>query len=189
MGRGRKTGLSDEERQLFREATADVRPLCEEPRQLPAREQRSQGDAALRRQLAENGPSHESQPPLSDPYQDSLDEAPRQFHRGGLQSKLLRRLRTGDLPLEGSLDLHGMRVEQARAALARFIDGAQGQGQRCLLLVYGKGYGSENGRGVLRRHALHWLRQHPALLAYAPAQPRHGGDGALYLLIRRGTVE
>ncbi len=181
MGKGRKSELSEEEQRLFREATADVRPLPQPGRVITAR---AKPDHEQRRRAAQREPE-----PAAPAFSDPLGEPPSHFHRGGLQSKLLRRLRTGDLPIEAILDLHGMRLEEARVALARFIDTAQARGQRCLLLIHGKGYGSEGGRGVLRHHALHWLSQHPALLAYTPAQARDGGEGALYLLIRRSSPE
>ncbi|MCB9982929.1 MAG: Smr/MutS family protein [Rhodospirillales bacterium] len=117
-------------------------------------------------------------------------------HAGvGLDRKNAEKLRKGLFPLEGRLDLHGMRRVQARAALEDFIVGAQASGKRCVLVITGKGAGSDGrrdpltaGDGVLRREVPVWLSEPPLsslVLKNVPAQPRHGGEGAFYVLLRR----
>lgn len=102
----------------------------------------------------------------------------------GLDRATAERLKRGRLPIEARLDLHGMTQEQAYRALAAYIAEARNAGRRCLLVITGRGSGS----GVLRAAVPRWLaepglRRH--LLAIAPAQPRDGGSGALYVLTRR----
>jgi len=99
----------------------------------------------------------------------------------GLDRATNDRLRRGQMAIDGRLDLHGMDREQAHRALDRFLEVSAAQGRRCLLLVTGKS-------GVLRAEAPRWLNQAPnrgRLIAFTPAQPRHGGTGALYLLLKR----
>ncbi|MGH6948239.1 MAG: Smr/MutS family protein [Kiloniellales bacterium] len=75
----------------------------------------------------------------------------------------------------------------AGKALDGFLAAAIGRGQRCLLVVTGKGRGGD-GSGVLRRRLPAWLEasgHRRAILALAPARPQHGGSGAFYLLLRR----
>lgn len=99
----------------------------------------------------------------------------------------LTRFRKGQMPIEGRLDLHGMTQEQAQAALGRFLESAQIMQKRCVLVVHGKGRLSEGG-GVLRRMVPIWLSlpsNQSKVLAIAPAQPKHGGSGALYVYVRR----
>jgi len=91
------------------------------------------------------------------------------------------RLKRGQLPIEAKLDLHGYDREQAHRALNLFVEASADQGRRCLLLVTGKS-------GVLRAEAPRWLNETPnrtRLIAFTAAQPRHGGAGALYLLLKR----
>jgi DNA-nicking Smr family endonuclease len=95
------------------------------------------------------------------------------------------KLKHGQLPIEAKLDLHGMDRERAHRALDRFLEGAAGQGKRCVLVVTGKS-------GVLKSDVPRWLNEQPArsrLIAFAAAQPRHGGAGALYLLLKRRREE
>ena len=95
------------------------------------------------------------------------------------------RLKRGQVALERTLDLHGQTQEQAHRRLAGFVAEAQAQGRRCVLVVTGKGV--ETG-GTLRHMVPRWLNEEPnraRVVAYCQAQPRHGGAGALYVLLRR----
>jgi DNA-nicking Smr family endonuclease len=97
------------------------------------------------------------------------------------------RLRRGLLPIEGRLDLHGHRQDEAERELADFLARAQAADKRCVLVVTGKGSGKAEA-GVLRRMVPLWLNRPPnraRILAFAQAQPKDGGLGALYLLLKR----
>ena len=105
----------------------------------------------------------------------------------GLDKRTAERLKRGQLAIEARIDLHGMTQADAHRALAAFIDGAHQAGRRCVLVITGKGLGAEK-IGVLRGAVPRWLNQatlRPKLLAFCHAQPKHGGDGALYLLLKR----
>lgn len=109
----------------------------------------------------------------------------------GLDRRQALRLRRGQLSIEARLDLHGMTQAQAHRALASFLARSHAAGKRVVLIVTGKGarQGADGSpTGVLRRTVPRWLTE-PALrqlvLATAAALPRDGGDGALYLLLRR----
>ena len=105
----------------------------------------------------------------------------------GVDKRTAQRLRRGQLAVEAILDLHDHTQSQAHAALDGFLADGQGRGLRCVLVITGKGRVSEEG-GVLRANLPRWLNQ-PAnrarVVAIAPAQPRDGGPGALYVLLRR----
>jgi DNA-nicking Smr family endonuclease len=104
-----------------------------------------------------------------------------------LDRRSAERLRRGKLPIEGLLDLHGHRQHEAEEELARFLAASQAAGKRCVLVVTGKGrWGSE--AGVLRQRLGEWLNAAPnraRILAFHSAQPKHGGAGAFYILLRR----
>jgi DNA-nicking Smr family endonuclease len=101
------------------------------------------------------------------------------------------RLRRGALTIDGKLDLHGLTQQEAHQALDRFLAGSAARGRRCLLVITGKGLGDgPDGarRGVLRQAVPRWLNEAPnraRILAVMPAQPKHGGSGALYVLLKR----
>lgn len=110
---------------------------------------------------------------------------------GALDRSLRRKLRTGRLPVDAELDLHGLRASQAELMLNRFIEMSHDRGCRCVLVITGKGRGSDGWPdlpvGTLRRLAPEWLRRPPArrfVAALGPAERRHGGDGALYVILR-----
>jgi DNA-nicking Smr family endonuclease len=104
-----------------------------------------------------------------------------------LDRRTAERLKRGQIPIESELDLHGFTQEEAFAALDGFLEQAWTVGSRCVLVITGKGTAREGG-GVLRSMIPGWLAEgshRERILAVSPAQPRHGGDGALYVLLRR----
>ena len=103
----------------------------------------------------------------------------------GIDRRSADRLRRGHLPIEGKLDLHGLTQEKAAMRLADFLERAESQGKRCLLVITGKGLASG---GILRDQVPRWLNQAPnrgRVLAFDYARPQHGGAGALYVLLKR----
>ena len=96
-----------------------------------------------------------------------------------------RRLTRERDPIELRLDLHGLDQDRARAALHGFLLRAQAEGARAVLVITGKGF---QGDGVLRRRTPEWLAD-PALrgvvAGVSEAQRRHGGEGALYVALKR----
>ena len=123
--------------------------------------------------------------PTPDPTLPPL--APGQF--AGIDRANAERLKRGKHPVEARLDLHGMTQDEAHRALAIFIRGARVSGKRCVLVITGRG---RLGGGVLRAAVPRWFDEpefRPHLLAIATAQPRDGGAGALYVMLRRTRVE
>ncbi|HYB11116.1 MAG TPA: Smr/MutS family protein [Alphaproteobacteria bacterium] len=105
----------------------------------------------------------------------------------GVDRSTTDKLRRGGFPIEGRLDLHGHTQEEAHAALVSFVENAHLSGKRCLIVITGKG-GVGRQSGVLRGAVPRWLNSEPMrrrILAFASAQPKHGGGGALYVLLRR----
>ena len=107
------------------------------------------------------------------------------FARSGLQHRLLKQLKRGDIPVEASLDLHGQFIEEAGKSLTLFLEEAQSFGCRCVIVIHGKGTRSAEGRPVLKTQVNHWLRESPAVLAFSSTQPKHGGAGSVYVLLKK----
>lgn len=106
----------------------------------------------------------------------------------GLDAKIFRKLKAGEMSVQGRLDLHGMNAEQAHLAVVDFLRRSYMDGKRCVLLIPGRGRNSPLGQGILRQELSTWLTRLPLkriVLAFATAQPRHGGSGAVYLLLRQ----
>ena len=109
----------------------------------------------------------------------------------GLDKATAERLRRGELPIEARLDLHGLTQAQAYESLQRFLAVSQAQQRRCVLVITGKGFRAKDGvvqTGILRAAVPRWLNEAPnraRILAFAAARDRHGGGGALYVLLKR----
>ena len=100
----------------------------------------------------------------------------------------LRRLRRGLLPIDARVDLHGSTAREARTQLELFLRTMRTRGERCVLVIHGKGAHSPDGTGVLRGEISAWLSQGPAsehVAAFATATGGDGGEGAVYVLLRR----
>ena len=111
-----------------------------------------------------------------------------------MDAKSFGKMRKGKLTPESRLDLHGMTVAEAHPALISFILSAQAEGKRLVLIITGKGGQASDRRlfpvqrGILRQQVPQWLRLPPLgplILDVTPAHIRHGGDGALYVYLRR----
>ena len=106
----------------------------------------------------------------------------------GLDRSSRRRLVQGDMDIAARLDLHGMTAAQAETRLRRFIDSAALANHRCVLIITGKG---RDGQGVLRKLVPEWLKTPPLsarILAMARATRADGGDGAMYVMLRRNRA-
>jgi len=114
---------------------------------------------------------------------------------GALDRRQKQRLARGTEAIDARIDLHGHTQSEAHAALLFFLRGAQAKGARFVLVVTGKGgfagAGTLAERGILKRQVPHWLRQaefRPYVLAAENAHRAHGGEGALYIRIRRAKA-
>lgn len=173
-----------EELELFRQAVQDVRRLEAEPRQRPSRPKPS--PRPRQRELDEAAVLDEL---LSDPLHPEELETGEEllFVRSGLQHKLVKKLRRGELAIEAELDLHGLFRVEAREAVVRFLNECRQNRVRCVRIIHGKGHGSEQKRPVLKQYVNHWLQQRDEVLAFCSARPVDGGTGAIYVLLKRGS--
>jgi DNA-nicking Smr family endonuclease len=114
---------------------------------------------------------------------------------GVIEPRLRQKLGRGRVPIDGTLDLHGMRQDEAFVALIRFVRARVGQGDRTILVITGKGLKKVNGdpttiveRGVLRSMLPIWLTS-PELAPYVSGWDQsaqgHGGEGAWYVRLKR----
>jgi DNA-nicking Smr family endonuclease len=111
-------------------------------------------------------------------------EAEQTFLRKGLGVDVLTRLRRGHWSVQGELDLHRLNRDEARAALADFINAARSSGWRCVRVIHGKGLSSPNREPVLKSKVRRMLAQRDEVLAYCEAPEHAGGAGAVLVLLK-----
>jgi DNA-nicking Smr family endonuclease len=151
-------------------ARADVR----RPKPAPLPRQREADEREVLRESLSDGVDAESLMETD----DSLS-----WRRSWVGPDVLRKLRRGVWVVQGQIDLHGLRRDQAREALADFLAEAMRQGWRCVRVVHGKGHGSPGRQPVLKDKVRHWLAQRHAVLAFTQARGPDGGAGALIVLL------
>ncbi|MBT5050537.1 MAG: DNA mismatch repair protein MutS [Rhodospirillaceae bacterium] len=176
-----KPGLSLEDAALFDAAMRDVETISDydDPPPASITPPPPQAPAAKRK-------SPTRRPPPEPPPNKKLP-ALKPGASADVDTRTLTRFKRGQMRPEGRLDLHGMVQTEAHRALNSYVAQAQSSGLRCIIVITGKGRVSEGG-GVLRNQVPQWLNSpalRPLILAFTPAQPRDGGDGALYVLLRR----
>ncbi len=173
---------TDDPKTLFAEAMAGVRPLAQDraspqrPRRRPIPWQSRRDAQAVRAEM------------LTFASYD-IDVAAGEellFRRSGISKETLRQLKRGDIATQWELDLHGLTVEQARAAFAEFVHEAVLAQRRCVRIIHGKGRGSEARLPVLKGCVNRWLRQKDEVLAFCSARQEQGGTGAVMVLLKRG---
>lgn len=107
---------------------------------------------------------------------------------GGAQKSVLKKLRAGKLGVDSTLDLHGLTIDAARRQLAEFLEQCRQSGHRHVIIIHGKGFRSQS-KPVIKPMVNRWLKQADEVLAFCSAQPKDGGTGAVYVLLRRTRGE
>lgn len=107
--------------------------------------------------------------------------------RASISADVFVKLKKGFTPFEAKFDLHGYKEEDAWSVLNDFLVKSYSASLRCVLIVHGKGkgYGTAGQMGIIKANICSWLENSPAVLAYHTAQAKHGGSGAVYVLVRR----
>jgi len=172
---------TEAERNLFTRAVGKVAPIANQERVWSHPQRPS--TRPLQQDLDDEAVMHES---MSDEFDIStlLDvDDQLSFRRPGIGTDVTRKLRKGEWSIQGQIDLHGLRSDEARNAMGQFIRDAKRMGWRCVRVVHGKGLGSPGKEPVLKSKVQRWLVQKNEVLAFVQAKPSDGGGGALLVLL------
>ena len=184
MKRGRRALITEEDRQLWDQVRRSAKPLRAEP---PPDVVAVTPPAAPPKVPTPPKPRAAKAPPPAPPPKPKPPAPP---PVGGFDRKTVTRLSRGAVAIDARIDLHGMTQDAAHGRLLRFLEAARADGGKIVLVITGKGAPDalDGGRGVLRRAVPQWLRSPPfgALVSgFENAGRRHGGEGALYVRLRR----
>jgi len=177
-----KHDVPEDEKNLFREHMRDVTPLSNIKKREPKRpapsltihKKNTISDAPL--------PTYY----LSNYYHDTVEaHTVLTYTRHGIPKKRLHDIKTGQVHYDAQLDLHGLNIDDARDALCQFIHQQHTLNHRYLLIIHGKGGRQAGEAPVLKNLVNHWLKQLPDVLAFHSALSKHGGTGAVYVLLKR----
>jgi DNA-nicking Smr family endonuclease len=177
--------ISEEERALWESVAKTTKPLKRrrksEPKPVAAPAEKAVPKAARAKARSAPPPLPPSAPPPQKHHELSHGLSV------GIDKRQAERFRGGRLPIEGRIDLHGRTQQQAHDDLRGFLADAHADGKRCVLVITGKGMTTSKS-GVLKENVPRWLNE-PGLrrhvLAFDYAERQHGGEGALYVLLKR----
>jgi DNA-nicking Smr family endonuclease len=187
-----KRRITEDEAALWHMVAKTAQPLRRRRKPEPSRtiEASEPPTAKQKRPAARPQPMAPSKPPVL----PQPTRAPELAHGAaiGIDKRQAERFRRGKTPIEGRIDLHGRTQQEAHDDLHDFLSRAHAAGKRCVLVITGKGVtGSHSDyrrAGVLKANVPRWLNE-PGLrrhiLAFDYAEPQHGGEGALYVLLKR----
>ena len=170
--------ISKQDREAFAAAIRGAKPL-KRPDRVPPAPARPRPEARLSRAARSAA--------LEDSLNDtrSLESAEEiGFRRPGLSEYRFRQLRRGRYSIEAEIDLHGLTQLKAKTALREFITECARRRLGCVRVIHGKGIRSGPDGPVLKGSVQYWLAQWDEVLAYVSAKRRHGGSGAIYVLLR-----
>jgi DNA-nicking Smr family endonuclease len=180
-GRRARRALSADEHALWSQVTQSIAPLRKAP--------------LLRDPEPEEPPPDRAKPPAPSPSSPAPaprpPPPPRAPALAPFDRRLKQRLARGREAIDGTIDLHGLTQAQAHAALVRFLRAARAGDARMVLVITGKGARGDDfaaDRGVLRRQVPLWLNSNALrdhVIGFDAAHAAHGGDGALYVRVRR----
>jgi DNA-nicking Smr family endonuclease len=178
--------ISEEERALWQSVAKTATPLRRRRKPAPpASSAKAEKTAPKPAKRAKAAPK----PPTSPPAAAAPSKHHELFHglSVGIDKRQAERFRGGRLPIEGRIDLHGRTQQEAHDDLRAFLTDAHARGKRCVLVITGKGMTASKS-GVLKENVPRWLNE-PGLrrhvLAFDYAERQHGGEGALYVLLKR----
>jgi len=183
----RRRGLTYEDRVLWTTVTKAIKPLRAEP----LIDSTAQGDADADEARPARTPAHAGKraakaPAPSPPVPQKPPAPPLAPQPTSLGRRMKQRVARGKETIDARLDLHGLTQAQAHGELLRFLRNANARDARLVLVITGKGRGGEPG--VLRRQVPHWLglpEFRALVVGFEDASIRHGGEGALYVRVRR----
>jgi DNA-nicking Smr family endonuclease len=180
-----KRRVTPDELELWRHVAQTVRPINSRRR---ARQQKEEAPGAPPTQAKGGKPASAGPaPPRPRPPAPAKPHELRHGTSHGIDRRQAARFRKGKLAIEGKIDLHGRTQQDAHDDLLAFLKRAYAAGKRTVLVVTGKGMTTAK-TGILRQAVPRWLNE-PAfralVLAFDYAEPQHGGEGALYVLVKR----
>jgi DNA-nicking Smr family endonuclease len=176
--------LSDDT-DVFKLEMTDVQAIKDKSTRYQRKLEKITPGQAERRQAAELEQTADTNP-LGTEYLDLVaphDEI--SYKRDGIQWGVYKKLKHGQYPVESRLDLHRRTMEQARIDVYRFVMEAREHDLRCVLITHGKGDRADRTKALLKSYTAKWLKELDCVLAYHSAEKRHGGVGAVYVLLRK----
>lgn len=172
--------------QLFFSEMADVVPLRKGQNRadVDATDRTPSESQLARRASAQDGETESNF--LTEEFVEMLPvDDPIEFRRDGIQTGVIEKLRHGGYRVDSRLSLLKRPVAECRQALFDFIRQAHALELRCVMIVHGRGRNDQSHANVVRSCVARWLTQFDEVQAYSSAQPRHGGIGATYVMLKK----
>jgi len=171
--------IKKEDSHLFLEAIGKVNPIKADKHALTPTQKPKPYPNKKKHQIADKLTLQPTEPVNALHAEDTLS-----YTAPGVQKNVLKKMRRGHYGLDAELDLHGLTSAEAKREFIKFLHFCEQDGCRCVRIIHGKGYRSENNLPVLKNDLNVWLRQHQEVQAFCSTAQKDGGAGAVFLLLR-----
>jgi DNA-nicking Smr family endonuclease len=104
------------------------------------------------------------------------------YAKDGVSPKIIKKMKRGNIDHAPSLDLHGQTVQEACQSLSQFLH--YHRDERFIQIIHGKGYHSSQGLSIIKSQVVHYLKQHPQILAFCSCPQKDGGTGAVFACLK-----
>lgn len=189
LTQGKAPPLSHDDIQLFHQTLRGVTPLADTNRiDKKAVPLKNPEFYRAKREQAEGEPHlltpKRTKAPATLPVKPSQIQLQNEhtYLAAGMGKDVLRKLKQLVWSVEATLDLHGATLAQATVRFDRFVTTCFEHNVKCFMIIHGKGYGSKDGKTVLKQRVISWLRDLDHIAAFMPAPDNMGGEGALIIL-------
>ena len=182
--------MIDDDISLFRSEMRGVKPIKHDKADI-SKKAKNQKQLKQLRENATNSLTREKIiDGLSDQFVIDVEaEETLYWSNNGVQEGQISKLRSGQIPFEGSIDLHGLTIEQSHQLIWEFLEEASKLEVRCVRVTHGKSLRKDKSKPILKSYLNTWLRQHQQILGFCSCLPKHGGTGAVYILLKRNMLE
>lgn len=171
----KKSKLSQEDLDTFQKAVQGTKPLTHGKVRLAEKKEK----VSIKKQTFDDVPVFFDG---GDPREYIQADDCIEYKCDGVSHKILRKLSKGQYNVEAVLDLHRQTIEEARIAVNHFLHECLQRRLKSVLIIHGKG--KPGSLPALKNQLNYWLRQAQPVLAFCSAAPRHGGNGAVYVLLK-----
>lgn len=185
----KKLELNEEDKKLFQDEVKDVKPIKKDKHILPSQNTKIRiHKKLLAKSLNDFRFTGEIILEKISPDEWLTAENCINMIDGSIPRRILKQLKKGQVQIDSRLDLHGYTGDEAIKTLTQYLSECLTRGKRVLLIIHGKSHLPGQHGPILKNVVYQWLKNQPQVLAIQSAQAKHGGNGALYVLLRRQKI-
>ncbi len=180
--------MSQDENELFQEQMKGIKPLSKTQQRAPEKRNSNIADLQNKRDWAIQSTKVDKNYLVEHEVEFLKPDSWLEYKKSGIQEGVYRKLRLGKYPIQDTLDLHRVNIRKARQLVWEFVHQSIKNDFRMVRIIHGKGELSQP-QAQMKSFVAAWLNQFTSVIAFHSAQPKHGGLGAVYVLLKKSEAK